>query len=128
MYDRNFELHGIYINYSCDFTRKRKSVISLEEEPENIAKNKKSTPEQINVERELKKFRGRKNGSLYKKALYRMAAEQKGLTTKSKTLKVKSNVFLKRIEFNPMGKYFFKFYKNYFPIGKSEHTKKNIRE
>ena len=34
-----------------------------------------------------------------------MAAEQKekGLTTKSKPLKVKSNIFLKRIVFNPMG-------------------------
>jgi len=27
-----------YINYSCDSTRKWKSVISIEEEPENIAK------------------------------------------------------------------------------------------
>ena len=66
-----------YINYSCDSTRKWKSVISIEEEPENIAKQKKSTPEQVNEEGEPKKFRGRMKGSLNKKALYRMAAEQK---------------------------------------------------
>ena len=75
-----------YINYSCDSTRKRKSVISIEKEPENMAKKKKSTPEQVNEEGEPKKFRGSKKGSLNKKTLERMAAEQKekGLTTKSK--------------------------------------------
>ena len=120
-----------YINYSCDSTRKLKSVISIEEEPENIAKKKKSTSEQVNEEREPKKFRGRKKGSLNKKALERLAAEQKkkGLTNKSKPLKVKSNIFLIN-ESNSIlwVNNFLNLIKNYFPMGKSEVTKKNIRE
>ena len=75
-----------YINYSCESTRKQKPVISIEEKPKNIAKKKKSTPGQVNEEREPKKSRGRQKGSLNKKKLKRMAAEhkEKVLTAKSK--------------------------------------------